>query len=67
MEAGAPGPTKRAAQPQDRLVQDLMRVARSDEVRQVIVAPVDHDNWLVRLIRTPPNLPPEKRPKIHGP
>lgn len=33
------------------LNQDLMRVARPDEVDEVIIAPVNRDNWLVRLIR----------------
>ncbi len=33
------------------LNQDLMRVARPDEVTKVIVSPVDRDNWLVHLVR----------------
>lgn len=45
---------------------DLMRLARPDEVRRVIVAPVDRDNWLVRLIRTAPGARAEKRSKARA-
>lgn len=45
---------------------DLMRLARPDEVRRVIVAPVDRDNWLVRLIRTAPGARAKKRSKARA-
>lgn len=33
------------------LNKDLMRVARPDDVEEVLVAPVDRDHWLVRFVR----------------